>query len=220
MSWDHWWDLICLQTIATVDKIDKQIGEELRRIVGAGNNKRFPVMSGTVKEIDSEGMTCTVQLDADADETPTDGILLNVILENVNGIYMLPVVGANSVVAEVNGPGQLKQLLWSDSYTEVSVTVNETQFIVTDGQIQAKDGGGGTMTMTGGKMNYKNTNGGDLFKMWKTHLQNMMQHVVNVEAITTDTPTGMSGVPENDPAFAQDYSNFGQDLNALGEILY
>ena len=192
------------------DKLDRLIAEQHRRIVGA-ENKRTPVMSGVVVEVDSEGLTCTVQLTADAEDTPTDGILLNVILENVNGMYMLPVVNANCVVAEVDGPGQLMQLLWADSYTEVSITATS--------KVIVKDGNGGVLTLTSGKLQFKN-NSGSLFNVLQTHIQNLQTHVLNIDALTVDTAVGPSGVPENIAEFAQDYSNFGQDLNALSEILF
>jgi hypothetical protein len=202
------------------DKLDQKIGDELRRITGAGSKRRFPVMSGVVTAVDSGEMTCTVQLTADAEDTPTDGILLNVLLENTNGMYMLPVVDANCVVCEVDGPGQLKQLLWADSYTKVQVTVGSSQLTVIDGnvevavgnsqltvtsdQIEAVVGGSTKLTMT--SSGHKIEAGGqDL----GTALQNLLTHIM---AITVPTGTGPSGIPNN-------LADFLSDATTLSGIL-
>jgi len=174
-------------------------------------------MSGKVVSVD-DAETCTVQLTADAPDTPTPGILLNVIESNTNGIYVKPSLDADCFVAEVDGGGQL-QLIWASAYDEVQVTVNETVLTVTDGTVKAVDGNGGEMTMNGGKLQFKN-NSGSLFNMLQTHIQNLQTHITNIDALTVDTAVGPSGVPENIAEFALDYSNMGQDLNALSEILY
>ncbi len=122
------------------DKLDQLIGNEHRRICGIGRGLHYPVMSGVVTAVDSDGMTCTVQLTVDAEGTPTDGVLMNVVLENTNGMYLLPAVNAHCVVAEVDGPGQLKQMLWASSYTKVVVTVGSSQLTVENDLIQLNDG--------------------------------------------------------------------------------
>ena len=122
------------------ERLDILIGNEHRRICGIGQGLHYPVMSGVVTAVDSDGMTCTVQLTADAVGSPTDGILLNVITDNTNGMNLVPAVNAHCVVAEVDGPGQLKQLLWASEYTKIKGTAGSSQFTVENDLIQFNDG--------------------------------------------------------------------------------
>lgn len=197
-----------------MSKLDSNIGLELARVTGVGEGKRFPVMSGVVTAVDSGDMTCTVQLTADAEDTPTDGLLMNVVLENTNGMYMLPVVNADCIVCEVDGPGQLKQLLWASSYTKVSVQVgSDTTIVVTDGQVQTKVGGSTKLTMTdsqieavvGGSTKLTMTSAGHKIEAGGqdlgTALQDLLTHIM---AITVPTGTGPSGIPINIADFVAD----------------
>lgn len=103
-----------------MDKIDKEIGEQIRRIVGV-NGTRFPVMSGVVSAVDTDDNTCTVMLTCGDDDVPSTGIMLNVLLGNMAGIYGVPAVNANCLVAEVDGPG-MWELIKADKYDNVYAT--------------------------------------------------------------------------------------------------
>lgn len=204
-----------------MEKLDIQIADEMRRVTGAKQRRRFAVMSGVVTAADTDDDTCTVQLTADADGVPTDGILLNVVTENTNGMYMLPAVDAHCVVAEVDGPGQLKQLLWASEYTEVKLTVGSSQFSVVDGTVKAQVGGSTKLTMTDGQVvaqagaqtkltmtgsGHKiEANGKDL----KDVLGDLVQHIM---ALTVTTGVGPSGTPIN-------FADFVSDAAAINEVL-
>jgi hypothetical protein len=101
------------------DKDDIIIGKEFRRLSG-NNNTRFPVMSGVVKAVDDDN-TCSVALTCGDDSTPSTGVLLNVTLNNTAGIYGVPTVGANCLVAEIDGPG-MWELIKADSYSNVYIS--------------------------------------------------------------------------------------------------
>ena len=172
------------------DQIDKRIGEELRRIVGAGQKRRFPVMSGVVQAINEDG-TCSVQLTSGAEDTPTDGILLNVVTENVNGLYLVPAANADCLVAEVDGPGQLKQLLWASKYTEVRMTVGSSKLSVKDGLMQFNDGSLGGMVKVAAltaKLNNLENIVNDLVAKYNTH--------THILTLTSGTGTAAPTVTE------------------------
>jgi len=124
------------------DKVDIQIGEHHRRIAGTNRGRRFPVMSGKVMagSYDEDDNTVSVQLTADADDTPTEGVLLNVITANTNGMYLVPADDADCIVCEIDGPGQLKQVLWASEYVEVSVIAGDAQLKMKNGKFSLKNG--------------------------------------------------------------------------------
>jgi len=96
-------------------------------------------MSGTVTAVDTDNNVCTVQLTTDSDDNPTDGILLNVLTANINGVYLLPEVNADCIVAEIDGPGKW-ELLRASSYTKIFMQTGSSTITITDGLIQLNDG--------------------------------------------------------------------------------
>jgi hypothetical protein len=99
----------------------KQIGEVIEEIANKQRGRNsYPVMSGVVKGVDVDAMTCEVLLSTDEDDAATDGVLLNVVLEGKGGFYHVPAVDALCVVAEVNGGGLL-ELLKASVYDRVYV---------------------------------------------------------------------------------------------------
>jgi hypothetical protein len=77
-----------------------------------------PVMSGVVKSVDEDSMEAVVLLTVDDEDAPTEGITLNVILENKAGIYCIPAEQSNCIVCEVDGSGKW-ELLKASSYTKI-----------------------------------------------------------------------------------------------------
>jgi len=174
-----------------MDKLDVVIAEQIRRVAGAGQGKRFPVMSGVVMSVEDDG-TCTVQLTADADETPTDGILLNVVSENTLGISLSPSVNADCIVCEVDGPGQLKQLLWASKYDKIVVSVAGNAVLTMDGSVlQMNDGSLGGMVILQKAV--------DNLNALKDYIFNVLQPAIaeTIAAVgvgsAADGPTAVSG---------------------------
>ena len=102
---------------------EKQIAELIAEIAHKRDHMlRFPVMSGitVAGSVDDAAMTVSVVLSVDDDSAPTEDILLNAVLNNMGGVYMLPTDGAKCIVAEIDGPGKW-QMLWADSYTKVVI---------------------------------------------------------------------------------------------------
>lgn len=114
-----------------------EIAEQIKSIVDDGA-LRYPLMSGVVKEVDADKALCSVLLTVD-DEQPTEGICLNAVSLNNNGIMIYPKVGSNVVVGEVDGAGKLCVIRCSDA-DEVRVTVGSSKVSVKDGAIVMNGG--------------------------------------------------------------------------------
>lgn len=121
----------------------KKIAEEIVEIAHKWQHAlRFPVMSGMVVagSYDSDAMTVSVELSVDDASAPTPDIMLNVMLNNMGGIYMLPADGAKCIVAEIDGPGKW-ELLKASKYDKV--------YIKADTLVQINDGSKGGIPVVG-----------------------------------------------------------------------
>lgn len=98
---------------------DIEISRQLERIVRGGEQLRYPVMTGKIDSVDTDAMTCVVQLTVD-DGVATEDVTLNVVLESKNGFYHVPAAGADCLVLEVDGPGRW-ELLKASEYDRVYV---------------------------------------------------------------------------------------------------
>ena len=123
------------------DKIDRGIGDELRRITHMGSQTRFPVMMGKVVagSVDEGALTCSVVLNVDDAGVETPGVLLNSVQGNGNSFLLFPADNSFVWVAEVNGPGILGIIKCSDVY-KIRATAGTL--------IQLNDGSLGGLTKT------------------------------------------------------------------------
>ena len=129
-----------------MDKTDKKIGDELRRITHTDKKDRFPVMSGVVMEgsTDLEDMTCDVRLSVDLDPSdpdfmPTPAIQITAALESTNGLVLYPADNSQVWVAEIDGPGKWGLVKCSD-LVKMQCTIGGSKVTVTDGLVQFNDG--------------------------------------------------------------------------------
>lgn len=114
-----------------------EIAQELIRIVG----KRIQLFSGVVKSVDSDAMTCSVELTA-AQGTEVQ-VVLNVVLENKAGMYCVPAVDAGCVVCLVDG-GSVWELLKATGYDRVYMKAGSKFIDITDSAVLLNgDGFGG-----------------------------------------------------------------------------
>src|ERR1035437_5118008 len=104
-------------------KTEKEIAARLKHIVLGDDANRYPVMTGKVVSVDEGSMDCEVQLTGDNAGNgviaSTNGVTLNVSLENTGGVYLIPANGADCLVAEVDGKGKW-ELLKASAYTKVA----------------------------------------------------------------------------------------------------
>ena len=130
--------------IFKVGQEEKHIGQTIWAIAHRGEQygTRFPVMSGVVVagSVDMSACTCSVLLGIDdADDPPTEGVLLNSVSGNVNGVLCFPADNSNVWVAEIDGPGKWGIIKASD-LVKMVVTVGSSMVAVKDGLIQFNDG--------------------------------------------------------------------------------
>lgn len=126
---------------------EKQIGEQIEEIAQKHRGRNsFPVLSGVVKAVDTDAMSCTVLLSTDEDETPTEEILLNVVLKGKTGFYHVPAVDAYCIVAEIDG-GSTLELLKASAYDRVYMKGGGKFVDVTDDAVLLNGDGKGGLVM-------------------------------------------------------------------------
>jgi tetrahydromethanopterin S-methyltransferase subunit B len=126
-------------------KIADQIAEEIIEIVGKATNEgmRYPVMSGVVRDVDADGGTCDVELSVDDEGQATPGIITNVVTDNMEGLTMVPVIGSQVWVAEIDGPGKWGLVKCSELQTVVVKIGDTAELEVTSGVVVLNGGENG-----------------------------------------------------------------------------
>lgn len=117
------------------EQIHNEIHEHLQRLVHKGD----ALQTGTVMSVDTEAMTAKISLTLDDDKAPTDGVLLNVMLQNVGGFYLIPDANCNCIIGNVDGRAR-KHLIWAAKYVKLSITIG-SQTLVTDNDGWVFNGG-------------------------------------------------------------------------------
>lgn len=126
-------------------KIADQIADQIVEIVGKATNEgmRYPVMSGVVRDVDAEGGTCDVELSVDDEGQATPGIITNVVTDNMEGLTMVPVIGSQVWVAEIDGPGKWGLVKCSELQTVVVKIGGTAELEVTSGTVVLNGGSNG-----------------------------------------------------------------------------
>jgi hypothetical protein len=183
---------------------ERQILENLRTAILGSTGQRHPIMMGTVvaDSVDEGAMTCSVLLSVDGTDSPTEGVLLNALQDNTDGV--IPVPNDESVVwvAELDGPGKFGVVRCS-TLKKVLVKIGDVTGELSNGLVDLKQGDA-EVKLSGGKISLKNGSA-DL----KTILNNVLSHI---QALTVPTGTGPSGVPINVADFVTDNSKVNQLL--------
>ncbi len=124
-------------------KIADQIADQIVEIVGKATNEgmRYPVMSGVVRAVD--GGTCEVELSVDDEGQATPGIITNVVTDNMEGLTMVPVIGSQVWVAEIDGPGKWGLVKCSELETVVVKIGGTAEMEVTSGTVVLNGGENG-----------------------------------------------------------------------------
>ena len=121
-------------------QLEKKIGNEIRAMaLQVSDNTRFTIMTGVVIDVNEGEMECKVQLTLDNEGDYTDGVTLNVTLENKGGMYMIPVNNSDCFIIEIDGPGKW-EMLKASKYSKIIMQA--------DNLIQLNDGSLGGLTKT------------------------------------------------------------------------
>ena len=122
---------------------EKEIGALIEEIAHKRQGAlRFPVMSGTVVagSVDEANMVCSVLLNLqDSDAPGLQGILLNAVSTNTNGMILYPADNSNVWVAEIDGPGKWGVIRTSD-LAQVIITIGSAKITMTGGLVRFNDG--------------------------------------------------------------------------------
>lgn len=179
-----------------MSQLERKIGELIQEIAQKGKNdrRRFPCMSGRVVSTDGEARTAKVVLSVDTDETPTEGIKINVTLSNSDGMLMIPADGAFCIVAEVNGEGSW-ELLRASSYSSVVATVGVSSMKMTDEVVKVQVGDSTSVIVSDGLVRLNGDTLGGLTKTLELQTQinklnTLVQHLVAIINGPTITEPG------------------------------
>ncbi len=143
-----------------MSQTEREIGEEIKMIAARPlSGEMYPIMSCVFGITDETDMTVTARITGD--EIDCSGVLLNVVLDNVGGVYMVPEEGADGFVMQVDGDTGAKwEMLKASRYKKIVLGA--------DMVIQFNEGALGGLTKT---------------KVLKTELdkvKRLLEHVVNV----------------------------------------
>ena len=118
--------------------------DKIRKGIRALTHKPYEIVSGTVVagSVDATEYTMTVLPSEDS-----EGVLLNVITNDENGVVLLPKDNSNVIIGSIDGPGEWSLLKASD-LVKVSIVLGSSKVTVTDGLIQFNDGSNGGLTVT------------------------------------------------------------------------
>ena len=154
-------------------------------------HKPNEIISGTVVpgSLDMAGNTITVQPSDDGE--PIEGVRLNAIMGDANGLVLYPADNSNVVIGSIDGPGEWILLRASD-LVKLTATISNVSMEIDDSNI--------TFTNSGLIFNISDT----LFKVSTggDSLHNLLQDLIkDITLLTVSTGTGVSSTPVNTASF-------------------
>ena len=140
-----------------MDKQKEDIGREIKRIAGTlRKGLMHPIVSGKVVPgtIDEDELTVSVLLtidnniaSGDDEDIPTEGILLNAVSLNNNGVILYPADNSDVIVVAVDGGG-VYSIIKCSNLIKAVITIGNSKVQIEDGDIQFNDGSLGGLTKT------------------------------------------------------------------------
>ena len=167
----------------------------LREIV----RRPYEVVSGIVTAIDTGMLTIDVRVCGQTDAT--EGVLLNTLVDNSNGLILFPKVGSNVVIASIDGPG-MWCLVKASEITKAQITIEHVIYTMTGSEVNIQNGDV-VFNMSDSLFKIKTQNE-SLFELLKDCFTYLM-------ALTVPTSSGPSGVPVN----VADFNSLLPRLNNL-----
>jgi len=161
----------------------------------------YEIISGTVVpgSVDMSEYTMSVQ-PSDASD-PIDGVMLNPVTEDGNGLLLFPENGSNVIIGSIDGPGEWALIRASD-LTKAIITIENVTYEIDNTQVNIQNGSV--------VFNVSNS----VFKMnapTESLFQLLKDCFTYISAITVSTPSGTSSIPIN----VADFSNLITRLNNL-----
>jgi hypothetical protein len=169
----------------------------IRTLANAPNE----IISGTViaGSIDAGAYTVSV-LPSDADES-IEGVMLNAISEDGNGVILFPKDESNVVIGCVDGPGEWT-LIKASEITKAIITIANVKYEINDTHVSIQNGD--VLFNVSNNVFKMNTASESLFQLLKDCF-------TYLTALTVSTSSGISSVPVN----VADFSSLITRLNNL-----
>ena len=180
-----------------MNKNTVKIKDGIRRLT----HKPFEIISGTVIAGSVDNVSCTMSVMPSDSLDPIDGVLLNVITNNGNGLILFPADGSNVIIGSVDGPGQWALLQANEiekakiKIGDVALEMNSAQVKILNNRVEFN------MSDTVFKFNSASESLFQLLKDCFTY----------ITELTVPTPSGTSSIPVN----VADFNNLLTRLNNL-----
>ena len=165
------------------------------------SNKPYEIISGTVVPGSVDVTALTVSVQASDDSEPIEGVMLNAVTDESNGVILFPADGSNVIIGSVDGPGEWC-LIKASELTKVIITIENVTCEMDNSQVSIQNGN--VLFNISDSVFKVNTASESLYQLLKDCF-------TYLSVLTVTTPSGTSGVPVN----VADFDNLLTRINNL-----
>lgn len=159
---------------------------KIREGFAALSEKSPEIISGTVVpgSIDTGALTCRVQ--PTDNSAPIEGVMLNAVAENSNGLILFPKDNSNVIIGCVDGPGEWT-LLRASEIDKAQITIGPVLCEIDANRVEFKNG---SVVLDIGAAVFKmNTAGESLYQLLKDLVTGISVLEVVTAGVTSSVPT-------------------------------
>jgi hypothetical protein len=164
-------------------------------------NKPYEIISGIVVPGSVDTTSYSMSVQASDDSEPIQGVMLNAIVADGNGVILIPKDGSNVVIGSIDGPGEWG-LIKASELTRAIITMENVTCVMDNTQINIQNGN--VLFNISDSVFKMNTASESLYQLLKDCFTYLTE-------LTVPTPAGTSSVPVN----AADFNNLLTRLNNL-----
>ena len=164
-------------------------------------NNPYEIISGTVVPGSINTSEYSICVQPSDDSEPIEGVMLNPVTGNGNGMILFPGDGSNVIIGSIDGPGEWV-LLKASELTKAIITIEDVTYELDNTQVNIRNGN--VIFNVSNSVFKMNTPGESLFQLLKDCF-------TYITALTVSTPSGTSSVPVN----VADFNNLITRLNNL-----
>lgn len=150
-------------------------------------DKPFEVISGTMVPGSLNSAEYTISVQPNDDSRPIEGVTLNTVTNNINGIILYPADGSDVIIASIDGPGEWS-LLKASELRKIRLTIGNVIISASDAEV--------SIVNSNVAFNVRN----DVFRM-NTASESLYALLKDcftyITALTVPTPSGTSSTPVN-----------------------
>jgi hypothetical protein len=172
--------------------------------IQALTHRPHEIITGTVApgSVDSAAYTMSVQ--ASDESAPIEGVMLNVISGDGNGLILIPKDGSNVIISSVDGQGEWA-LIKTSEIVKAIITIEGVTCEIDNTEVSIKNGS--IVFNVGASVFKMNTAGESLFQL-------LNDLITALTVLTVGTGAGPSTVPTNLPTFNSLLTRLGNLLSA------